>query len=65
MGLEVGGDEWIELFDTAAVDRGQIPKDILSDEDVIEKLPVLFRTVRAKQISPEKLDELVELIKRS
>jgi len=65
MGLKEGSSEWIELFDTAAAERGQIPADIMCDAEVVDKLPVVFRTLRAKQISPEDLDDLVERIRRS
>ena len=63
--LEPGSDEWLEFFDAAAVSKGQIPPDLLSDAEVVEKLPVLFRTLRGKPVPPEKLDELVEIIRRS
>src|SRR5713101_1542862 len=65
LGLKRGTDEWLEFFDQAAASRGELPKDILSDAQVVEKLPVLFRTIRGSQISAKKLDELVERIRRS
>lgn len=65
LGLRRGSDDWMELFDVAAADRGQIPADLMSDEELVDKLPVLFRTMRATQLSPDLLDELVERIKRS
>lgn len=65
LGLKRGSDEWIELFDRAAASRGELPKDILSDAEVVDKLPVLFRTIRGSQVSWEKLDELIEKIRRS
>lgn len=65
LGLASGSDDWLEFFDTAAVDRGQIPADLMSDADVVEKLPVLFRTMRAKQVSGDNLDDLVDKIRRS
>ena len=52
--LEPGSDEWFQLFDLAAAERGQVPEDIMSDEELVDKLPVLFRTMRATQVSPEK-----------
>ena len=64
-GLKPGTDGWLEFFDAAAVSKGQLPPDLLSDAEVAEKLPVLFRTLRGKPVPPEKLDELVELIRRS
>jgi transcriptional regulator with XRE-family HTH domain len=65
LGLERGSDEWLHLFDLAAAERGQVPEDIMSDEELVDKLPVLFRTMRATQMSPEKLDEFIEKIRRS
>ncbi|HVS38620.1 MAG TPA: helix-turn-helix transcriptional regulator [Gemmataceae bacterium] len=65
LGLKRGSDEWLEFFDLAAAARGEIPKDILSDEEVVGKLPVLFRTLRGAAISEEKLDALIEKVRRS
>ena len=65
LSITLGSEEWIELFDLAAVEKGRIPADILSDEDLLEKLPVMFRTMRGQQVSREKLDEFVEKIRRS
>ena len=62
--LEPGDADWLDFFDTAAAARGEIPRDLLSDEEVVKKLPVLFRTLRAQPVSPEKLDELVDRIRK-
>lgn len=64
LGLCPGEDDWLEFFDTAAASRGEIPQDLLSDDEVVAKLPILFRTLRAKPISPDRLDELVEKIRK-
>ena len=64
LGLSPGDDDWLDFFDTAAASRGEIPQDLLSDEEVVKKLPLLFRTLRATQVSPDKLDELVDRIRR-
>lgn len=65
LGLKEGSDEWLELFDVAAATRGEIPRDLLTDAELVEKLPVLFRTLRGQPVSPEKLDQLAELIRKS
>jgi transcriptional regulator with XRE-family HTH domain len=65
LGLTRGSDEWLEFFDLAAAARGEIPKDLLSDEEIVGKLPVMFRTLRGSAVSPEKLDELINKIRRS
>lgn len=64
LALKEGSEEWIEFFDRAAAARGQLPADLQSDEKLVSHLPVLFRTLRGKKVTPEKLDQLAELIRR-
>lgn len=64
-GLVRGSDEWLEFFDVAAASRGQLPCDLSDNERLLEKLPVLFRTLRGSQVPPEKLDDLIERIRRA
>ena len=64
LGLSPGEEDWLEFFDTAAASRGEIPQDLLSDEEIVQKLPILFRTLRAKPVSPDKLDDLVDRIRK-
>ena len=61
--LKKGTDDWYKFFDLAAAENGRIPKDILSDEEVVKELPVLFRTLRGGKITDEKLDKLIRKIK--
>jgi transcriptional regulator with XRE-family HTH domain len=63
--IEPGSDAWYEFFDAAAVGRGMIPKHVLNDAEVVDKLPVLFRTMRDKPLTPEQLDRLIDKIRRS
>ena len=65
LGLERGSDEWYELFDRAAATNGQITQDLYDDERILERLPILFRTLRDSAVDPAKLDELIEKIRRS
>lgn len=65
LGLRRGQDAWLEFFDIAATHRGRIPSDILSDKELVEKLPVLFRTLSGKKLTSRQLDDLVELIRRT
>lgn len=64
LNLTEGSTEWLELFDLAAAEQGQLPRDLMEDEELVEKLPVVFRTMRAKHVSPELLDDLAEKIRR-
>jgi transcriptional regulator with XRE-family HTH domain len=65
LGLSRGSDEWIEFFDAAAAGRGEIPRDLLDDAQLVAKLPLLFRTLRGKQVPPDKLEALIERIRRA
>lgn len=64
LALKQGSEEWIEFFDRAAAARGQLPADLQADETLLGRLPVLFRTLRGRKVTPEKLDQLAELIRR-
>ncbi len=61
--LKKGTDDWYKFFDLAAAENGKIPRDIMSDEEVVKELPVLFRTLRGEKISEEKLEKLIRKIK--
>jgi transcriptional regulator with XRE-family HTH domain len=65
LGLAPGTDAWLEYFDVAAAERGRIPDDLMSDAEVVEKLPVLFRTMRGTPLSSDQLDRLIEQVRRS
>lgn len=63
--IEEGSDEWIEFFDAAALSNGTLGIPKITNEALINRLPVLFRTLDNKELTEEKLDSLIELIKRS
>lgn len=65
LGLVRGTDEWIEFFDVAAACRGEIPKDLLDDQQLVDKLPALFRTLRGQPVSSAQMDTLIEKVRRS
>lgn len=52
-----------ELFDLAAAAKGKIPQDLLTDDQVAARLPVLFRTLRSKPLSAEQLEKLIDSIR--
>jgi transcriptional regulator with XRE-family HTH domain len=60
-----GSDTWYEFFDLARMAQGKLPPEILKNRDVVERLPLLFRTLRGQRVSERKLNELVEMIRRS
>ena len=63
LNIKPESDDWQTFFDLAAAEAGRVPQDLLSDEEVLSKLPVLFRTLRGQQVSDEELEELIKMIK--
>lgn len=65
LGLEKGSDDWYQFFDLASACKGQIPEELLSDEETLKALPVLFRTLQGQKLSEKKLKELIEIIRKA
>ena len=63
LGIEKDSALYIELKDKAAIDAGIIPKDILSDKETLNALPMFFRTIRSEKPTPEELEKLIEKIR--
>lgn len=54
-----------ELFDLANAERGRIPEDIMSEEELVANLPVVFRTLRGEAPTEKELLRLADLIRES
>ena len=64
LGIEPNTDKWEALKDQANTDAGIIPKDLLSDKEVLNSLPMFFRTIRSEKPTPEELDKLIKKIRK-
>lgn len=66
--LKKENEKWHEFFELAAIASKKLPPEF-SKTEVVEKLPIFFRTVRGlfffegKKLSKEKLEKLIEIIK--
>jgi len=56
--------EWRELARLSSLSRGEIPHRVLSDKELVGKLPALFRSLEGEAVDEEVLDELVAAIRR-
>lgn len=65
LGLVEGSDDWVKFYDLASVSNQTYGVHHLTNEEVLNKLPLLFRTMENKELTADKLDSLIELIKRS
>lgn len=57
-------EEWVMFCDLAYTAKGKIPEDLKSDKDTANLLPAFFRTMRNKKLDENKLEKLVELLKK-
>jgi transcriptional regulator with XRE-family HTH domain len=64
LGIVQDSEEYREMVRLAALGRGEIPPAILSDEAVLAKLPILFRTLEGDKIDEAALDEIFETMKK-
>ena len=65
LGLKRGSNDWHQFLDLAAAGRGRIPRELMARKDIVNKLPILFRTLRGNQVDETVLDELVKVIRKS
>jgi len=65
LGLKPGTEAWQDFMDKAAIARGELPKSVLSDEDLVKKLPVFFRTVQGSELGKKELEDLIRKIKEA
>jgi transcriptional regulator with XRE-family HTH domain len=65
LGLDASSREWVDFFDLAFADRGEVPDDILADHELAAKLPLVFRTIRGEKVPDAQLDQLAERIRRA
>ncbi len=60
LNLSKGSKEYVELLDEAAISRGRIPKDLMSDRAVVGLLPAFLRTVGNIKPTKEEIMKLLE-----
>lgn len=64
LGIESGSDDWYEFFDLAAANQGMVPKDLMTDAELVKALPAFFRTLRGQKPTPEEMKRVAEVIRR-
>jgi transcriptional regulator with XRE-family HTH domain len=62
LGLKEGSAEWIQFFDLATVSNRVMDLGQISNEALLRKVPVLFRTLENKELTEEELEQLIEKI---
>ncbi len=62
--VKEGSDYWQKFFDLAIASHGNYQIKNITDQEVLEKLPILFRAVDRQDLTSEELDKLIEKIKK-
>jgi transcriptional regulator with XRE-family HTH domain len=63
LGLVKGEAAWFKFFDFAALEKGKIPHDIMNNEELVQALPLFFRTLRGQKPSTKELKDLDEILR--
>lgn len=61
--IKIGSNDWSALLDTAQATNKSFTVTQISDEAVLGKLPTFFRTLDNKDLTAEKLDKIIDLLK--
>ena len=63
LSIRHGDDEYIDFFDLAVVSNKNFTIKNIKDQDLLNKLPVLFRTLDRKGLTEEKLEEIITIVR--
>ena len=63
LSLSENSPEYNQLFDYAMIDF--IPAELAEDSQILEKLPLFFRTARGEKPTEKELKELIKLIQQA
>jgi transcriptional regulator with XRE-family HTH domain len=65
LGLVEGSDDWTTFFDLAYAGAGRVPPSIMSDNEKVAQLPMVFRTLRGERLTKKEIDSLLEKLRRA
>jgi len=65
LGLKPDTEPWADFICRAEISRGNIPREVMSDEKLLAKLPVFLRTVRGAELTEEQLDDFIAKVREA
>lgn len=63
LNLKPGTDDYLEFFDKASASNKNFVVKNITDPELLNRLPTLFRTLDKKDITEEKLERIIKIIK--
>lgn len=64
LGLSLESETWKDLLRLADLSRGMIPRTVMSDAEVMAKMPALMRRLDGQEITDHEVEELIKMIRR-
>ena len=65
LSLEPQSSVWIDLLRLADLSRGALPRRVMTDAEVMNKMPALMRRLDGEPMTDEQVEELVALVRRA
>ena len=65
IGLDPGSPAWQGLQYLASACAGEVPDELMRDEEVVKKLPVVFRVLGNREPTPEDIEHLIDIIRKT
>ncbi len=62
--IDEGTDGWTEFLDLGQVCAGAIPDEVMNDEALVSKLPLVFRTCSGRAPTRQQIERLVDILRR-
>ena len=61
--VRIQAGQFIALRTGDAQSKGRIPAELMEDEDLAAKLPLIFRALRGKRLTNKRLNHLVKKVR--
>ena len=65
LGLKPDTEVWKDFIYQAQISRGNIPREVMSDEKLMMQLPVFLRTVRGAELTEKQLDDFITKVREA
>jgi len=65
LGLKPGTEQWQDFMERAKLASNELPKSVLSNEELMKKLPAFFCTVQGTELGENELQDLIVKIKET
>lgn len=63
LGIKSGTDDYLEFFDLATASNKTFTIKNIEGDELLNRLPVLFRSIDKKDITEDQLERIIQLIK--